>query len=156
MELIDKVKSLLLKNHNLRKLKDDVGVKASCIRVLNLFVGYGLYSYDDFGNVLGLKKKPEELSNFELLHLIESVIATNDRALMDPFFCKSVQSIDSIGKCWYYPKEMSALIFEMTGDRHNYRKIRTVLNQLVDQRVCIKVVNTKKQSMYRILFTYDG
>lgn len=155
MELADQVKEILLKNHDLRKFKNDQSIKSNCTRIIHLFVAYELYKLDAEGNIMGkIPRSLDSLTNFELLHLIESIISTNYKMLMDPFLTKSIQSIDS-AKCWYYPKELSILIFEATEKRHNYRKIKAILNKLVDQNVCLKVTNKKRQSMYRIMFTYS-
>ena len=157
MLLDQQVKEILMKNNDLRKFKNDPTVKSSSVRVMNLFVAYGLYSLNENGNIIGsVHRTLELLTNFELLHLIESIIFSNDKLLMDFFIVKSIQSIDYIGKCWYYPKELSSLIFELTGKRHNYKKIKIVLNRLVDKSICLKITNKKCQSMYRILFTYSG
>lgn len=153
---VDQIRAILMNNHNMRKLKTDEGAKTSCIRVINLFVSYGLYNLNENGTIQGkISKRLDDLTNFELLHIIETVLCSNDSLLMDPFLAKSIQSIDSLGKCWYYPKELSLLIFEQTGNRHNYKKIKVYLNQLVKEGICLKVTNMKRQSMYRILFTYS-
>lgn len=152
----DLIKDILIKNNNLRKLKDDPTVKSTCIRVINLFIDYGLYCLDERGNVFGFKsRKIDTLTNFELLHVIESIIASNDKTLMDHYLVQIIMSIDYIGQCWFYPKELSVIIFNTTAKRHNYKKIKILLNQLVDENVCLKLTNKKRQSMYRILYTYE-
>jgi len=155
MLLVEQIKEILIKNHHLRKSKDDQTVKSTCIRVINLFVTYGFLNLDEKGNIVGLKfRKLEALTNFELLNLIETVICSNDKMLIDDSFAKLIQSIDYIGQCWYYPKELSVLIFEVTARRYNYKKIKAILNQLTDENICLKITNKKHQSMYRILFTH--
>ena len=157
MLLVEKIKKILIKNHNLRKSKDDQTVKSTCIRIINLFVTYGFHNLDEKGNIIGLKnRKLETLTNFELLDLIETIIRSNDKMLIDDFLVKLIQSIDHIGQCWYYPKEISILIFEITAKRHNYKKIKAILNQLVNENICLKITNKKRQSMYRILFTHSS
>ena len=157
MSLVEQVKQILLKNHNLRKYKDDSNVKSNCVRIINLFITYGFLNLDDTGNIVQLKfRKLETLTNFELLNLIETVIRSNDKMLLDDSFAKLIQSIDYIGQCWYYPKELSVLIFQLTGKRYNYKKIKVILNQLTDEDTCLKVMNKKRQSMYRIRFTYSS
>lgn len=156
MSLVEQVKEILLKNHNLRRSKDDASVKSNCIRIIDLFITYGFVNLDANGSIIEFKAgKLETLTNFEMLNLIETVIRSSDKTLLDDSFSKIIQSIDSVGKCWYYPKELSVLIFESTGKRNNYKKIKFILNQLTDGNVCMKVTNKKRQSMYRIRFTYS-
>ncbi len=157
MSLVEQVKKILIKNHNPRKYKDDPTVKSSCIRIINMFVSYGFLNLNEKGDIIEFKvSKLETLTNFELLNLIEAVIRSNDKMLIEDSFAKLIQSIDYIGQCWYYPKELSVLIFEATAKRYNYRKIKAILNQLTDDNTCLKVTNKKRQSMYRIRFTYFG
>lgn len=157
MSLVEQIKRILIKNHNLRKYKEDPTVKSNCIRIINLFVTYGFLHLDEQGNIIEVKVgKLDTLTNFELLSLIETVVRSNDKMLIDDSLSKLIQSIDYIGQCWYYPKELSVLIFEATEKRHNYKKIKAILNQLTDDNVCLKVTNKRRQSMYRIRFTYSG
>jgi len=157
MSLVEQVKEILLKNHNLRRYKDDAAVTSNCVRIINLFVEYGFIHLDENGGIVEFKAcKLDSLTNFELLDVIESVIRSSDKTLFDNSFAKLIQSIDYTGQCWYYPKELSGLIFERTSKRINYKRIRTILNQLTEDNTCMRITNKKRQSMYRIRFTYDG
>jgi len=157
MSLAEQVKEILLKNHNLRKYKDDKALRSNCIRIIDLFVAYDFLHLDEHGNIVESKiGKVEKLSNFEMLELIGTVIRSKDKTLLDDSFSKLIQSIDYMGQCWYYPKELSIIIFKETGKRHNYRKIKVILNQLTNENTCLKVTNKKRQSMYRIRFTYSN
>jgi hypothetical protein len=157
MLLEEQIEAILVKNHHLRKYKDDPAIKSSCIRIINLFVTYGHLTLDENDNIAEFKACTlEELTNFELLTLIENTIRSKDRVLLDDSLSKLIQSIDYIGQCWYYPKELSKLIFEATEVKYNYRKIKAILNQLTIDNTCLKVTNKRRQSMYRIRFTYSG
>ncbi len=174
MSLVEQIKEILIKNHNIRKYKDDPSIKSNCIRIINMFVAYGFLNSNEKYSIVEFKIcKLETLTNFELLTLIDSVIRSKDKVLIDDSFSKLIQSIDytkksktscvlgisnsyDIGQCWYYPKELSVLIFEATGKRNNYRKIKAILNQLTNDNTCLKITNKKRQSMYRVRFTYSG
>jgi hypothetical protein len=157
MSLTDEIKEILIKNHNLRKYKEDPAITSNGIRIIHLFVTYGFLHLDENGNIAEFKVcKLEDLTNFELLTLIENTIRSKDRILIDDSFAKLIQSIDYIGQCWYYPKELSILIFEATEKRYNYRKIKATLNELTNDNTCLKITNKKRQSMYRIRFTYSS
>jgi hypothetical protein len=157
MLLDEQIKKILLKNHHLRKYKEDPSIKSHCIRIIHLCVTYGLLTLDENGNIAEFKAcKLEDLTNFELLQLIENTIRSKDGMLIDDSLAKLIQSIDYIGQCWYYPKELSKLIFEATEKKHNYRKIKVILNQLAAEGTCLKITNKKRQSMYRIRFTYSS
>ncbi|MCB9362774.1 hypothetical protein H6504_05025 [Candidatus Woesearchaeota archaeon] len=154
MQIEDRLWQIMYKNHHLKKYKDDTNVHKNCIRVIRSLVHYGLCVIDEQGRILGKElSRLSNLSNFDLLHMIESIIAANFNTMLDEHMVKEIRSIDYIGQCWYFPKELSVMLLELYGERHNFRKIKKMLENWVSEGKCIKLTDKKRRTAYRILFT---
>lgn len=122
---MDDLIRILSKNSKNDIYKSDKRIRNAVIRVLNELVCRGKMGKCDL----------ESLSNFELLKQLENgIISGIDRDMV-----KMIEGIDYVGKCWYTPKELSVLLFEDTGVRHNFRKIKKILDGMEREGKLLKM-----------------